>query len=135
MIARKSQHEAEKTRCRRFSIPCSHSCICRYAEFEMIVGVHRLGWDDRVSQLLDSDEMMYAVGQGALGIECRADDIATQELCAALDHLDTRLKCTAERSFMRELEGGCSVPLGVYTELLSEDGVDNVKLKLIGYFS
>ncbi|KAJ3161672.1 hypothetical protein HDU86_006442 [Geranomyces michiganensis] len=80
-------------------------------------GLHRLGWDDRVSHLLPPDTMLHAVGQGALGIECRAADTATLALLAPLDHAQTRLRCTAERAYMRFLEGGCSVPLGVWTEI------------------
>ncbi|KAJ3157804.1 hypothetical protein HDU89_000183 [Geranomyces variabilis] len=80
-------------------------------------GLHRLGWDDRVSHLLPPQTMLHAVGQGALGIECRAADAATLALLAPLDHPETRLRCTAERAYMRFLEGGCSVPLGVWTEI------------------
>jgi hydroxymethylbilane synthase len=61
--------------------------------------------------------MLHAVGQGALGIECRDDDLEVRELLKVLDHRETRLRCEAERAFMRELEGGCSVPLGVWTEI------------------
>jgi hydroxymethylbilane synthase len=61
--------------------------------------------------------MLYAVGQGALGIECRAGDARVLELLACLEHYPTRLRCSAERAFMRKLEGGCSVPLGVCTHL------------------
>ncbi|KAI9106203.1 porphobilinogen deaminase, dipyromethane cofactor binding domain-containing protein [Phlyctochytrium arcticum] len=78
-------------------------------------GLHRLGWDDRISQVLGADKILHAVGQGALGIECRKDDSATMDILRPLDHWETRLRCTAERSFMRYLEGGCSVPLGVWT--------------------
>ncbi|TPX62722.1 hydroxymethylbilane synthase [Spizellomyces sp. 'palustris'] len=79
-------------------------------------GLHRLGWDDRISQVLGSETILHAVGQGALGIECRENDTETLELLQPLDHWETRLRCTAERAFMRFLEGGCSVPLGVSTE-------------------
>ncbi|KND02882.1 porphobilinogen deaminase [Spizellomyces punctatus DAOM BR117] len=79
-------------------------------------GLHRLGWDDRISQVLGPETILHAVGQGALGIECRGDDAETLELLQPLDHWETRLRCTAERAFMRFLEGGCSVPLGVSTK-------------------
>ncbi|KAJ3010722.1 hypothetical protein HKX48_007226 [Thoreauomyces humboldtii] len=80
-------------------------------------GMHRLGWDDRISQVLESTTVLHAVGQGALGIECRGADASTLDLLRPLDHRETRLRCTAERAFMRYLEGGCSVPLGVSSEV------------------
>jgi hydroxymethylbilane synthase len=84
-------------------------------------GIHRMGWDDRISETLDPDVMLHAVGQGALGIECRQDDLRVLQLLASLDDYQTRIRCSAERNFMRELEGGCSVPLGVWTSI--EEGV------------
>jgi hydroxymethylbilane synthase len=80
-------------------------------------GVHRLGWDKRISQYLEKDVMLHAVGQGALGLECRDGDTKVIELLKSLNHLPTATRCIAERSFMRTLEGGCSVPLGVNTDL------------------
>ncbi|KAI8918318.1 porphobilinogen deaminase, dipyromethane cofactor binding domain-containing protein [Powellomyces hirtus] len=80
-------------------------------------GLHRLGWNNRISHVLPPTTILHAVGQGALGIECRAADAATLDILASLDHTETRLRCTAERAFMHFLEGGCSVPLGVWTEL------------------
>jgi hydroxymethylbilane synthase len=76
-------------------------------------GVHRLGWDDRVSEFISSEIIMHAVGQGALGIECRTDDEETIQTVQSLNDEESALRCTAERAFMRTLEGGCSVPLGV----------------------
>jgi hydroxymethylbilane synthase len=75
-------------------------------------GVKRLGWHDRISQVLPT---LYAVGQGALGIEVREDDAEILELVRILTHRATAVRCHAERSLMRVLEGGCSVPLGVIT--------------------
>jgi hydroxymethylbilane synthase len=79
-----------------------------------------MGWDLRISQVLESEYMMYAVGQGALGLECRIGDEETLSVILQLEHLETRLRCEAERSFMRCLEGGCSVPLGVSTSIVTE---------------
>ena len=76
-----------------------------------------MGWDERITQILDDPVILHAVGQGALGIECRSDDTETLALADTLDHLETRLRCSAERSYMRELEGGCSVPLGVSSKI------------------
>jgi hydroxymethylbilane synthase len=65
------------------------------------------------------------VGQGALGIECRADDTEVISLLKAIEHPQTRDRCLAERSFLRSLEGGCQVPIGVNTEIVG----DNLTLK------
>jgi hydroxymethylbilane synthase len=90
------------------------------------IGVHRMGWDSRITEILDKNEILYAVGQGALGIETREDDGITNEVVKVLQHFPTRVRCEAERAFMKALEGGCSVPLGVFTSF--EDGI----LSLIG---
>jgi hydroxymethylbilane synthase len=82
-------------------------------------GVERMGWEDRISQTLDNDVMLHAVGQGALGLECREGDLEVIELLKPLACLKSTIRCLAEREFMKALEGGCSVPLGVST-LLSE---------------
>jgi hydroxymethylbilane synthase len=55
------------------------------------------------------------VGQGALGIECRQGDTAVLEQIRVLEHRPTALRCLAERAFLRQLEGGCQVPIGVNT--------------------
>ena len=57
------------------------------------------------------------VGQGALGIECRANDEELKQLLQIINHKETWIKCTAERAFMRTLQGGCHVPVGVVTTL------------------
>lgn len=92
-------------------------------------GMHRLGWDDRISQVLEPDTMLHAVGQGALAVECRLDDEEVKALLAPLDDRNTRLRCSAERAFMRELEGGCSVPLGVWTDIADADGKQTLSLR------
>ncbi|NJL98013.1 MAG: hydroxymethylbilane synthase [Synechococcaceae cyanobacterium SM2_3_2] len=80
-----------------------------------VAGLERLGMKERIHQAIDPSISLYAVGQGALGIECRADDDETLALLQPLIHLDTQYRCLAERSFLRELEGGCQVPIGVNT--------------------
>ena len=86
------------------------------AEFDAIVlakaGLDRLGLSQRITEVFSSDTMLPAVGQGALGIECRADDPVTRALVEKLDHQETRAAVTAERALLAELEGGCQVPLG-----------------------
>lgn len=75
-------------------------------------GLHRLGLADRITEILDATWMLPAVGQGAIGIECRADDAATRAVLAPLDHAETHSAVRAERAMLRGLGGGCSVPIG-----------------------
>ncbi|MGK7918293.1 MAG: hydroxymethylbilane synthase [Prochloraceae cyanobacterium] len=85
-----------------------------------VAGLQRLGMGDRVHQIIPSEISLHAVGQGALGIECRQDDTEVLELIKALEHPATRDRCYAERAFLRELEGGCQVPIGVNTKIEGE---------------
>ncbi|KAJ1805109.1 porphobilinogen deaminase, partial [Coemansia sp. RSA 2599] len=79
-----------------------------------VAGMKRQGLGERISHPLDN--VLHAVGQGALGIEVRSDDSKTAEmLSGCLNHRESRLACLAERELMRRLEGGCSVPIGVRT--------------------
>lgn len=75
-------------------------------------GLHRMGWQDRITAYLDPMEIVPAIGQGALGIEIRSDDEEVRNLLAPLHHPDTATAVEAERSFLKELEGGCQVPIG-----------------------
>ncbi|KAI7823094.1 porphobilinogen deaminase [Kickxella alabastrina] len=85
-----------------------------------VAGMRRQGMGARISQSLDA--VLYAVGQGALGIEVLENDTDTQALLhGCLDHRATRLACLAERELMRRLEGGCSVPIGVTTAWCAAD--------------
>ncbi|MBD2456288.1 hydroxymethylbilane synthase [Nostoc sp. FACHB-87] len=81
-------------------------------------GLQRLGMGDRVHQVIPKEISLHAVGQGALGIECRADDQDLISLLKAIEHPQTRDRCLAERAFLRDLEGGCQVPIGVNTEIV-----------------
>ena len=82
-----------------------------------VAGLTRLDMSDRIHQHIPADISLHAVGQGALGIECRAEDAEVLELLTVLEHIPTRDRCLAERSLLRELEGGCQVPIGVSTEI------------------
>jgi hydroxymethylbilane synthase len=82
-----------------------------------VAGLKRLGMGDRIHQILPSEVSLHAVGQGALGIECRGDDTEILELLKALEHTPTAQRCYAERAFLRQLEGGCQVPIGVNTTI------------------
>lgn len=84
-------------------------------------GLQRLGMGDRVHQILPKEVSLHAVGQGALGIECRGDDTELISLLKVIEHPETRDRCLAERSFLRSLEGGCQVPIGVNTEIDGEN--------------
>jgi hydroxymethylbilane synthase len=94
-------------------------------EFDAIVlavaGVNRLGVSSRITQVMDADIMLPAVGQGALGIETRANDTDTSRLAAALDHAETRACVAAERALLHELQGGCQVPLGASAHLVADE--------------
>jgi hydroxymethylbilane synthase len=82
-----------------------------------VAGLQRLGMGDRIHQVIPSDISLHAVGQGALGIECRANDAEVLEILKMLEDIPSRDRCLAERAFLRELEGGCQVPIGVNTQI------------------
>jgi hydroxymethylbilane synthase len=77
-------------------------------------GVHRLKMDDKISELISHDLILPAVGQGALAIETRQDDTAIIEMIQPLNHFETELAVSAERSLLRTLEGGCQIPIGAF---------------------
>jgi hydroxymethylbilane synthase len=74
-------------------------------------GLRRLGYADRIIETLDENTMVPAIGQGALAVVCRVDDERTRGTLSPLDHAETRLAVTAERSLLRALEGSCKVPI------------------------
>ncbi|KAJ2157422.1 hypothetical protein GGF46_004523 [Coemansia sp. RSA 552] len=79
-----------------------------------VAGLKRLGMGGRIAQTLDA--VLYAVGQGALGVEVRSDDLHTLDLVRCLNDMTARRECLAERELMKVLEGGCSVPIGVRSQ-------------------
>jgi hydroxymethylbilane synthase len=87
-------------------------------QFDAIVlaeaGLRRLGLEHRISQLLSTDLMLPAVGQGALGIECRATDGHTRMILATLEDSAARSAVTAERALLAHLRGGCMAPVGAW---------------------
>ncbi len=85
-------------------------------------GLERLGLADRIHQRIDPAISLHAVGQGALGIECREGDAEVLERIGVLEHLPTSRRCLAERAFLRSLEGGCQVPIGVHSRFEGADG-------------
>ncbi|MBN9517614.1 hydroxymethylbilane synthase [bacterium] len=80
-------------------------------------GLVRLGLADRITEVLDPSWMLPAVGQGAIGIECRADDADTIDAVTALSDADTFARVTAERAMLAALGGGCLVPIGTTSQI------------------
>jgi hydroxymethylbilane synthase len=108
-------------------------------------GLERLGLGDRITEILDPEWMLPAVGQGALGLECRADDPEIVALLRQLDDPTTRQAVLAERALLRGLGGGCEVPVGAVTAVgggeltlrgvvLRPDGTGRVEGRLSGAF-
>ena len=90
-------------------------------EFDAIIlaaaGLIRLGFQSRIATYLPVSQSLPANGQGAVGIECRSDDLAIRALLAPLEHRPTRLAVLAERAMNRALQGGCQVPIGAFAEI------------------
>uniref|UniRef100_A0A8C9TQA3 hydroxymethylbilane synthase n=1 Tax=Scleropages formosus TaxID=113540 RepID=A0A8C9TQA3_SCLFO len=93
-------------------------------------GLRRLGWESRISQILTPDDCMYAVGQGALAVEARAGDEDILKMLSVLNDTDTVLRCVAERAFLRHLEGGCSVPVAIHSEVKESQVVITSYIKI-----
>lgn len=94
-----------------------------------VAGLKRLGLTHRITSILDVDQMLPAMGQGALGIQTRINDSAIHALLAPLDHTPTQVCLTAERALNRTLQGSCQVPIGCYATL------DNNTLSIRGLVS
>ncbi|AIY08282.1 hydroxymethylbilane synthase [Paenibacillus polymyxa] len=77
-------------------------------------GLHRMGWKDRITSYIPEEACLPAVGQGALGIECRASDDELLALLKLYNHQDTSATVAAERTFLGVLNGGCQVPIGAH---------------------
>lgn len=95
-------------------------------EFDAIIlaaaGLERMGWSkDVVTEFLDTDLCLPAVGQGSLAIECRSEDIEVKELLATLNDSYTFQTVQAERAFLDTLEGGCQVPIAAYATLTNDE--------------
>ena len=83
-------------------------------------GLKRLGLGARIRDIISSDDSLPAVGQGALGIECRADRADLSRVLAPLHHADTAACVLAERAMSRALSGSCQVPLGGFAEVVGD---------------
>lgn len=88
-----------------------------------------MGWEDRITAYLQPDICVPAVGQGALCVECRADDDFVLKLLSLLQHEPTALAVRAERAFLGTLEGGCQVPIGAFAVMASDaPGTDHAPM-------
>ncbi|HCG99805.1 MAG TPA: hydroxymethylbilane synthase [Actinobacteria bacterium] len=99
-------------------------------EYDAIIlaaaGLDRMGWNEGITERIASEVMLSAVGQGAIAVEIRDDDDDMRELMRHLEDADTRAAVIAERALLRELEGGCQIPIGALGV------IEGGKLKLDG---
>lgn len=117
------------------------------ATFLAFAGLKRLGQEDVATKVIPTDVMLPAPAQGAVGIECRKEDAVTMAAVSAIDHFESGLAITMERSFLRALDGSCRTPIAALAEIeddalkfrgqvLSKDGALNYRtsgvLQLIG---
>jgi hydroxymethylbilane synthase len=93
-------------------------------QFDAIIlaaaGIKRLGLQNRITELLPFEISLPAIGQGAVGIECRIDDESINNLIAPLNHPETSICVKAERAFLKRLEGGCQVPVAAYARIINQ---------------
>ena len=95
-----------------------------------VAGLRRLGLTERISSTLSTDESLPAIGQGAIGIECRKDDDVINSFIQPLNDTDTHTCVTAERAVSQTLSGGCQLPIAGFAELVK----DNLRLRaLVGF--
>jgi hydroxymethylbilane synthase len=108
-----------------------------------VAGLKRLGWQEKITQVLSNAICLPAVGQGALAIEARSNDEEVLEMLAFLNHQETRWAVEAERAYLAEVEGGCQIPIGVYGKMeqevltleaviLSVDGIRQIRQRISG---
>jgi hydroxymethylbilane synthase len=97
------------------------------ATFLACAGLNRLGLSGRITAAIPARTMLPAVAQGAIGIECRLDDATTKARLAPLDHRDTAIRVSAERSLLAALDGSCRTPIAALAEIQ-----DNGDLRLRG---
>lgn len=83
-------------------------------------GLERLGYQDRIKDIIPNKVCLPAVGQGALAIECRSDNSEVREMLEFLNDKNTRQATDAERAFLGLLEGGCQVPIGVHADVIAD---------------
>lgn len=84
-------------------------------------GLIRMGWEDKISEIIGPEILLPAMGQGAVGIEARKSDVDNQILLADLDDENTHLALDAERAIVTQLEGGCNVPIGAFATIEADE--------------
>ncbi len=84
-------------------------------------GVRRLEWEDKISEYIDTEICLPAIGQGALGLEIRSNDQNILQYISGFDHQQTHVALTAERVLLKKLQGGCQVPIAAYAEANKEN--------------
>ncbi|HKT35893.1 MAG TPA: hydroxymethylbilane synthase [Nitrospira sp.] len=93
----------------------------REGRFDAVVlaaaGLRRLGWEGEITEYLAPEISLPAIGQGALGVEGRRDDVFVRELLSGLEHEPTRTTVMAERALLHRLQGGCQVPIAAHATL------------------
>jgi len=89
----------------------------------------RLGLVDKISHTFENNEIISAPGQGAIALETREDNIKIKKIVTSINHKNTSLCVNVERSFLKELEGGCTAPIGAFAE------VNNDVISLTGHIS
>ncbi len=82
-----------------------------------LAGMKRLGLEERITEIIPTEISLPAIGQGALGIETREDDQKTEGKIQFLNHKDSWIAVSAERAFLKKLEGGCQVPIAAYARI------------------
>ena len=107
-------------------------------------GVERIGKDKYISSIISTEEILPAVGQGALGIEIAGDNPGIEEILKPLNHVPTCINCKAERAFLKALGAGCKTPIAAYAKIIdiyvflegmvsSENGESFFREKISGY--
>ncbi|MFD2116492.1 hydroxymethylbilane synthase [Paenibacillus yanchengensis] len=97
-------------------------------------GLMRMGWEDKISAYIAEDICVPAVGQGALGIQCRESDEQVRALLQLLNDEQTEITVRAERSFLGAIEGSCQVPIGAQAILVEEEASDVAELSEQGTY-
>ena len=87
-----------------------------------VAAMERLGWESRLSDVLDPVDVLPQAGQGAIAVQCRAEDDDTRRLLAAIDHEPTHRAVRAERAVLATLGGSCTVPVGAFAEATDRGG-------------
>lgn len=87
-----------------------------------VAAMERLGWTDRLSDVLDPVDVLPQAGQGAIAVQCRADDQRTRRVLGAIDHEPSHRALRAERAVLATLGGSCTVPVGAHAEVMTGDG-------------